>query len=336
MDNLFDEFDNISKKEWVAKIEKDLKGVSIDSLIKNYDGIIMNPVITSEDLPSNLLQVPVFKVDNDWLIGTNLEVINIKSANAALLEMLTHGVESPKIVIVQDLKIEDISILLEGVEMAFIQPIFVVNEYTVDSILAYLSVNYKLKTRVLKGAIISKSENASKINAVLPCFHTKYISTDSTIEVEELTELFIKIDSALESKIDPKSMIVELKIGSNYLLQIAKLRAIKILIQQLLTRYDHVSQPIFINAITNVQNYSTDINQNMIINSIQAISAVVGGIDRLEICPASDESLSKRTAINIHHLMKMENYLDKIIDPANGSYLIESLTDQLVSNVLSK
>ena len=41
---------------------------------------------------------------------------------------------------------------------------------------------------------------------------------------------------------------------------------------------------------------------------------------------------SERIARNIQIILKEESYFDKVVDPAAGSYYIESLTDSLVEN----
>jgi methylmalonyl-CoA mutase len=330
MDNLFEEFENISKKEWVAKIEKDLKGIAIESLIKDYDGIIMNPILTVEDLPKDKKNVPIFKSDNDWWIGTSIIVEDEKEANKTLLAMLMQGVESPNFIFLNKLNAADFEALFEGVALEIIQPFFDLNEENTAALLDYFAVQYKHKTRSMRGAIFSTSNQSAKIHAVLPCFFTQKIENDAANDLEEVKALYQQLDAVLDLGINTRTLVIDIKIGTNYLLQIAKLRAVRILIAHLLEKHQIAATPIFINAKTDVRKYGDDTNQNRIINSIQAMSAVAGGIDRLEICPASDDNLSERTAINIHHLMKMENYLDKVIDPANGSYLIENLTNQFV------
>jgi methylmalonyl-CoA mutase len=72
-------------------------------------------------------------------------------------------------------------------------------------------------------------------------------------------------------------------------------------------------------------------NTNMIRSTTQAMAAVIGGANRLVVRSANNESntFTRRIARNVQHLLKMESYLDRVVDPAAGSYYIEALTNQL-------
>ena len=80
----------------------------------------------------------------------------------------------------------------------------------------------------------------------------------------------------------------------------------------------------------------------MIRSTTQAMAAVIGGADRLVVIPSNmanlsadrqegeeSNSFSHRIARNVQHLLKMESYLDRVIDPAAGSYYVEALTNQI-------
>ena len=43
-------------------------------------------------------------------------------------------------------------------------------------------------------------------------------------------------------------------------------------------------------------------------------------------------SFTRRVARNLQHLLKMESYLDRVVDPAAGSYYIEELTIRMVEH----
>ena len=65
------------------------------------------------------------------------------------------------------------------------------------------------------------------------------------------------------------------------------------------------------------------------------MSAVIGGADTLYI-HASDEFkdgkgtiFGQRIALNIQNLMQLESYLNRVVDPAAGSYFIEGVTNKL-------
>ena len=72
------------------------------------------------------------------------------------------------------------------------------------------------------------------------------------------------------------------------------------------------------------------------------MSAVIGGTNRLYIYPSDSfknkkETLNaQRIALNTQYLMQLESYLDKVQDPAAGSYYLEKLTDDLAQAVWKK
>jgi len=72
------------------------------------------------------------------------------------------------------------------------------------------------------------------------------------------------------------------------------------------------------------------------------MSAIIGGSNRLFI-HASDEfkdkngtTFGKRIALNVQHLLQLESYLDRVVDPAAGSYYIEKMTEDLAEAVWKK
>jgi methylmalonyl-CoA mutase len=127
----------------------------------------------------------------------------------------------------------------------------------------------------------------------------------------------------------------KIKIGRSYFLEIAKIRALKILWANLQKAWNLSIQPAYIQAELDPQSQDDNPNKNMIRAATQAMSAVIGGADTLFVLPADEQkdpvgtAFSRRMARNVQHLLKLESHLDKVEDPAAGSYYIQQLTDQL-------
>ncbi|WP_299460701.1 methylmalonyl-CoA mutase family protein [uncultured Microscilla sp.] len=125
--------------------------------------------------------------------------------------------------------------------------------------------------------------------------------------------------------------------GSNYFMEIAKFRALRILWKQILTGYevDTAQFPVSIHAQTSVWNKTvSDVYVNMLRSTTEAMSAVIGGSDALSVLPYNDfftepDEFARRIARNVSTLLKEESYLDKVIDVASGAYYIENLTQSL-------
>ncbi|ACF13318.1 Methylmalonyl-CoA mutase [Chloroherpeton thalassium ATCC 35110] len=150
----------------------------------------------------------------------------------------------------------------------------------------------------------------------------------------KLTELGLSADEVLSH------IQFTFAIGSSYFKEIAKLRAARLLWAQLAEAYAPAakeSAKMKIHAVTSAWNMTIyDPHVNMLRATTEAMSAAIGGCDSLTVRPfdsiyKTPDGFSNRIARNLQHLLKCESYLDKIIDPASGSYYIESLTDSLAS-----
>jgi methylmalonyl-CoA mutase len=128
--------------------------------------------------------------------------------------------------------------------------------------------------------------------------------------------------------------------GSNYFLEIAKFRAARMLWAHIVKAYgpskDEVTR-MNIHAFTSSWNKSMyDPYVNMLRTTTEAMSAIIAGIDSLTVNPFNSiyekpSDFSERIARNQQLLLKEESYLDKVEDPAAGSYYLENLTDSIAS-----
>jgi len=119
-------------------------------------------------------------------------------------------------------------------------------------------------------------------------------------------------------------------IGSNYFFEIAKLRAARLLWARAVSAFqprDELSCLMKVHACTALCNKSIyDPFTNVLRATTEAMAAVIGGCDSLEV---RSFRFSERLAINIQRLVQEESHLDRVADPAGGSYYVEWLTDAL-------
>ncbi|HEY6143527.1 MAG TPA: methylmalonyl-CoA mutase family protein, partial [Flavobacterium sp.] len=83
-----------------------------------------------------------------------------------------------------------------------------------------------------------------------------------------------------------------------------------------------------------------DYNVNMLRTTTECMSAILGGADAITNLPYDalyhkDNEFGDRMARNQLLILKHESYFDKVNNPADGSYYIESLTNQLAEKALS-
>jgi len=128
-----------------------------------------------------------------------------------------------------------------------------------------------------------------------------------------------------------------IQLSSQYFVEIARIRAIRLLWANVLKAYGIQSNvDLSIEAHLHPQSQTEDQHDNMIRATTQAMSAVLGGADRLTVLPANatnaqPSEFTRRIARNVQHLLKMETYLDRVVDPAAGSYYIETLTQKMAT-----
>src|SRR5690606_41563922 len=91
---LFDEFSNVSSKEWKQKIQADLKGADYnDTLIwKSNEGIDVKPFYHADEF-SSLPNVSSSKA-TQWNICETIFVADVEKSNDKAAELLTKGTAS--------------------------------------------------------------------------------------------------------------------------------------------------------------------------------------------------------------------------------------------------
>ena len=143
-----------------------------------------------------------------------------------------------------------------------------------------------------------------------------------------LNEYFELLQSNKQKKI---KVVIRTSIGTSYLLEIAKLRALRTVIFSI-AKHRKISIELKIESITSKSSLSPiDTDTNLLRLTTSTMSSILGGSDIITIIPpdemSEDKSFnSQRLATNIGHILKEEAGLDHIKDPLKGSYLIEEIT----------
>lgn len=141
-------------------------------------------------------------------------------------------------------------------------------------------------------------------------------------------------------KMAPK-MEISLSIGSNYFMEIAKLRATRLLWATMVEQYQPTCDcftTLHINSIASSWNKTLyDPYVNMLRSTTEGMSAAIGGTDAMTLKPfdtvyKGDNEFSGRISRNVQIILKEESFFDKVADPAAGSYYIENLTDTIAEH----
>ncbi len=137
-----------------------------------------------------------------------------------------------------------------------------------------------------------------------------------------------------------KPIVFQISVGTNYFFEIAKLRALRMLFKLIATEYNPDIDCHFLVTPTKRNKTIYDYNVNMLRTTTECMSAILGGADAVANLPYDslyhkDNEFGDRIARNQLLVLKHESYFDKVDNPADGSYYIESLTMQLAEKSLT-
>ena len=132
-----------------------------------------------------------------------------------------------------------------------------------------------------------------------------------------------------------------ISMGANFFMQIAKLRAVRPLWAQIVRAFggDETAQCMHIHGRPALFFKTVyDPYVNMLRNTTEIFSGVVGGVDSYENEPFDEpirkgDEFSRRIARNMQIVLQEEFGMLKPIDPAGGSWAVESLTKQMKEKI---
>jgi methylmalonyl-CoA mutase len=364
--SLFNEFEDTSSKAWKQKIQFDLKGADYnDTLIwKNNEGLDVKPFYHSDEFDS-LPDVSPCEATT-WKICQSIEVINAKDANTTAIDAINRGAES----ILFEIISEDIDIekLLHNIDLEKTAITIKCNFLSTDFINKITAFNSsKIKTShnriFVQTDIIGNlaktgnwysnlKEDHTKFETIVKSTHQLtidlglYQNAGATM-VQQLAyglahanEYLNSLDKVITNEVKQALQVnFNVSIGSNYFFEIAKLRALKQLWASLASVYSFNSN-CTITATPSKRNKTIyDYNVNMLRTTTECMSAILGGANT--ICNLPYDALyhkpnefGDRISRNQLLVLKNESYFNKVNNPADGSYYIENVTEQLSEKAL--
>lgn len=148
------------------------------------------------------------------------------------------------------------------------------------------------------------------------------------------TEAGIPIDAVA------RNIKFNMGISSNFFMEIAKFRAARTLWAKIVEQYEpecKCSCKMTVHATTSQFNLTLfDSYVNMLRTQTEAMSAAIAGVESITVTPFDSvyeepTDFALRIAKNQQLILKHESHLDKVADPAGGSYYIESLTASIAA-----
>lgn len=361
---LFNEFSEVSAKQWKQKIQFDLKGADYNETLvtKTLEGIDIKPFYHKEGLKT----FPTKKYSPSWKIVHRIKVVDEADANEKAIEAFKNGVEAIEFVIFSDktaLNLLLANINLNNVTIYF-NPQFISLEFTKK--LAEITQNSN-RLHFLDQDIINNLAKSGNWYENLEKDHNKLesivklapanmgvLSIDATLyqnsganAIQQLAYALAHANEYLnylhnrQIKLTHKTPLrFKIAIGNDYFIEIAKLRALRILYSTLAKEYG-LNDECFIQAEPSLRNKTLyDYNVNMLRTTTECMSAILGGADAICNLPYdalynNANAFGDRISKNQLLILKHESYFDKVSNPVDGTYYIEELTRQLAQEALT-
>lgn len=321
------------------------------------------------------------KYSNDWEIRQDIDTDDETEANTLAIDAIKRGATGIGLVAESIETENDVTSLLKNINLTEIAIHFgAAPSYTaLIKLVAAYAKSQKLPSDKLKGSFdfdpISylllngdfwKSEKSDMSQVatmvklgkeLLPAMKViningHYFNSAGATLVQELAfslasgneYLALATSSGVSVDDTAQRMMFSFGVGSNYFMEIARLRAARLLWAKIVEQYkpaDEISMQMHVHSNTSAWNKTLfDPYVNLLRSTTEAMSAIIGGTQSLNILPfdtfyKDSDEFSNRLARNQQIILKEEVYLDKVVDPSAGSYYIENLT-QLISEAAWK
>ena len=304
MNKLFSEFKPISKNEWKSNIDKDLQqsSLSLKSLNSKTEDIIIEPIYHSDDNQ----RIYQSEFPSYWEVYQLIDASEPKKANLKALDALENDVSglcfsNPN----------SLHILLKNISIEHIRIDF--SNYSNNFQKEWISF---IKNKKTQGAFHGRT------NYKIPNYFDTIFTNGTARE---------QIKSALDQGSKSLNQVqFHFKISTNYFLEIAKLKAFRILWKS------KTGKNAYIFATNDIsKNQKEKAYNNIIRSTTQCMSAIFGGANAIMLQSYNSSfeeatNFSERISRNQQVILKKESYLDKVEDPTKGSYYVEYLTKELL------
>lgn len=351
----FEKFDPVSAKQWKQKIQYDLNGADYNETLvwQSNEGISVKPFYHSDDFK----EYPTISNTqaSKWKICQFINADNEEEANLRAKRSIDKGAESLLFII----NSSDVSlaILLHDIDLAstfvyieakFLSVEWIENAKNYNVVLINDVIGNLAKTGNWHHNLnqdFSDFKHTLKRSGTLFINTTLYQNAGANI-VQQLAYALAHANEYLNYYTQPnsaekiKNIIFKVAISTNYFFEIAKLKALRILWPSIAKEYSLNPDCDIIATPTKRNQTIYDYNINMLRTTTECMSAILGGANIICNLPYdsvyhNSNEFADRIAINQLLILRHESYFDKVDNPSDGAYYIETLTDQLSEKALS-
>ena len=205
----------------------------------------------------------------------------------------------------------------------------------------------KASMRIIQDIFAYTSQHMPKFNSIsISGYHIQEAGADSKLELAfTLADGIEYVRAAQAAGLDVDKVAPRLSfffgIGMNFYMEIAKLRAARLLWAELMKEKFDAKNPKSLLLRTHCQTSGYSLTEqdpynNIVRTTVEAMASVMGGTQSLHT-NAFDEAMglptdfSARVARNTQLVLQEETMITKVADPWGGSYMMESLTAQLAA-----
>lgn len=346
-------FSPTDKDEWLLAASREIPDKNPgENLLWNIDGLTFSPYYVKDDLKEieylkkfHYSSYPFYSNARPWLNIPQITVVREHDANEKALELLVRGADGV-LFDVSDLSDFSIEILLAKIDWNHCSISFKTSDTKIATkILAYPEQkNYDPSQ--LTGSLFWKrrplaKELANVAQKSFEKFHTLGIEIlpSSPVQeisgalqqgvqlMDELTDLGMNRDAVFHS------VGFSFACDENFFINVAKLKAMRMLWYQVSQSFEisgHSPSHLHIHCRSGAPvDEKYEPRGNMIKNTFQAMSAVLGGCNALTINPGENGSMTDRVALNVSNILKEESHFDKVRDPLAGSYAVEKMVHEI-------
>ena len=282
--------------EWVAKINKDLKGAktSDDLRYTIEDGLSVSAI---QSYKAQELK-PISR-NSEHLVASHIDTQK-PNCNATIKKLLNVGLNT----LILDAYFDvDYNMVLNAVILDYIQlVIYPMDDGAEQKVLDYLKD---------QGADMDKVYTPNSLRNLI---HVPYSGSVS----EQLSEL---LNSVSESRGNDLLLIMDAQ--KDFLSEVSKIRAAHILIANL---GKALNKEIKYKLLSHTKALSEEVHE-LIQSSYMGLAAIIGEADG--IVSVTIDPKYRLNAVHTYNLLTMESYLGKVSDPAAGSNLIEEMTEAI-------
>lgn len=351
---LFEDFVKVSSKEWKNQIQFDLKGADYnDTLIwESLEGIKVRPFY-QDDLDNNPLAIKT--KTTEFNILQRIYVYDLQKSIDKTLSVLQRGAESIYFTI-DNVNIQVKELLnklpkevtylftftfLDAPYLEDIATWAKENNYTIHLLVQPIDQlqadgNWFLDLESDFSVVKSLLQNNPNINLSIDA--GLYQNAGANM-VQQIAYSLAQVSEYLNKIESDNTIYIQTAIGSNYFFEIAKLRALRLLLDTVIPAFNPNIDYKIISTPSKRNKTLYDYNVNMLRTTTESMSGILGGADYVsniayDAIYHKENEFSDRIARNQLLILKQESYFNAVNNPAEGAYYIENLTLQLAEKSL--